>query len=26
MIGGKTLYDEAYKYCEAIFLTRVHDI
>ncbi len=26
VIGGKTLYDEAYKYCEAIFLTRVHDI
>lgn len=25
VIGGKTLYDEAYQYCDAIFLTRVHD-
>jgi len=25
VIGGKTLYDEAYQYCDAIFLTRIHD-
>lgn len=25
VIGGKTLFDEAYEYCDAIFLTRVHD-
>ena len=25
VIGGKTLFDEAYQYCDAIFLTRVHD-
>lgn len=25
VIGGKTLYDEAVKYCDALFLTRIHD-
>ena len=26
VIGGKTLYDEAIRYCDALFLTRVHDL
>ena len=25
VIGGKTLYDEAYQFCDAMFVTRVHD-
>ena len=25
IIGGKTLYDDTYKFCDALFLTRVHD-
>ena len=25
VIGGKTLFDSAYEFCDAIFLTRVHD-
>jgi len=24
VIGGKTLYDEAYEFCDCIYLTRVH--
>mgnify|MGYP000341882932 CR=1 FL=1 len=24
VIGGKTLYDEAYEFCDAIYLTKVH--